>query len=657
MYLPLLWYSFQGILSEIDQRQALETNRKIEAIKEYTSVELNRNNILEVCLRLEADYLTKNITSYTVDGPDNSCHKPEGMSVKALPDMVLNKEDVLEVAGQQLIFFKSQNGPYTWAVSTQAPRKYSAWERLKMFPDLQMDLLRHLGMTVYTVFAFIFCAVLIFAQSIQNQYKKNGKNPLWLRILNKTFGKLQLHDMKILKAGTTALIQKNEELAKDIDLLETSLEFSILNTIKSKNLNLPYTFLGTVSKVDINGFSKVVASQHTQTSYAMTSRLEDFGCELLLRYEGLFEKSIGDEIVVVFTQPDSLLRAAAFSRDLMREFSEIKFNIGTEERTFTLKSAIYSSEINFNKRTAGYGFLGESLTFTTRLMDAVHIKDRNILSVNAPTAQRIQSLVNLPNQTEVFHFKNMPDQEGYLIDNFLSVEKIIKINPSLLSYFRSDDDILFLLGQLNENSISIETKDSILTALSMIKIKNSKKIILTEWLQLIKNQSHYSNNELAKIISLANNLIPQQNWSEEATQVLLSVPRNRDGRINATIIEVLMNKDIPTLRTIDQNTFIIKDDPSGRTQGNILVFKSLIALNDSIFQELIQMIKSKNTDISKSGIYSACQIISFYKEKNPAALEVYKGYMNLVEILIHIKKSKVIKLSDRVNSQLNKLTF
>ncbi len=545
-----------------------------------------------------------------------------------------------------------QTGAYNWSVSVLTPQKINIWNQLKNNVALREELIKDLILVIYIVFSFILCAVLVFAESIQNRYKLQGKDPLWLKVLTKAFGFLQLRDMKIIKSATAALVKQNEELNKDIDLLETSLEFSVLNEIKKNNHKIPYSFYGTVSKVDINGFSKVVAAGQGSTTQQMTMNLENFGCELLQRYEGLFEKTIGDEIVVVFKGEASQKRAMAFSRDLMFEFSQIDFPIDNEQRRFTLKSAIYSSDITFSKRSAGYGFLGDALTFTTRLMDAVTNKDKNILSITSAQAVDIKDLAEIPNQVENFKFKNMADQSGYQISQFNEIEYILANYPDQIEHFRADHHIIYLLSQVQQNH---SHADLILNALLKINVRVATEKITHAWqnaLHFVNTNNNLETSQYAKLIMLGKNLIPDQAWTQDSTEVLLHTPRNIEGRINASIIDVLMEKDLQSLEKEDQTSFRISSDPSGRTQANMIVFQALNKLDNKVFDDLILMIKSSQPHLSKSGIYAACQIISYYKTKNPAALATYPSYEKTIDLLLQIKGSTKIKLSDRLQERL-----
>jgi hypothetical protein len=655
MYLPLSWLSRSESIKTLDRIAETETLSKLNSVRNTTKLLLEKNEMLEACLRLDAEITAKNIATYSVIGPENSCYKPEGMS--ALPPITENGKAVSFVVRDiPLTFLKLQTGNYNWSISVLTPQKINIWNQLKNNVALREELIKDLILVIYIVFSFILCAVLIFAESIQNRYKLKGKDPLWLKILTKVFGFLQLNDIKVIQTATGALIKQNEELNKDIDLLETSLEFSVLNEIKKNNHTIPYSFYGTVSKVDINGFSKVVAAGQGGTTQQMTMNLENFGCELLQRYEGLFEKTIGDEIVVVFKGQDSQKRAMAFSRDLMLEFSQIDFPVDHEKRRFTLKSAIYSSDITFSKRTAGYGFLGDALTFTTRLMDAVTIKEHNILSITSAQVDDIKQLVQVPAQTENFKFKNMADQSGYQISEFLDIEFILTNYPDQIQYFRADQHIIYLLNQIQQKSLHV---DIILSALLKINVRVSSEKVIQAWektLQTINSNKYLSASQHARLISLGKNLIPDQAWHHNNTEALLQTPRDIEGRINASVIDVLMEKDLQALEKEDQASFRIPNDPSGRTQANILVFQALQKLDNKVFDQLIEMIKSPHAHISKSGIYASCQIIAYYKVKNPAALATYPSYEKMTDLLLKIKGSTKIKLSERLQERLDSIT-
>lgn len=653
MYIPVVIIDYISLVKSTNYEYAATIYERADQIQNEIQNILLKNDILEACQKLDAHISAFNIASYIIIGPETSCYKPSDMN-QLPPNIEINSSKIYTVKNNiPLTFYRKKTNQYDWAVSVVTPINRSYWDLFKVGFEHKKILFFDFLLGVYIIVIFFIFAVLILTESIQNTFRTQGKDPWFLRLLNKTFGRFQLHDLKIIKDATAALVKKNIELTEDIDLLETSLEYSVLNEIKKNNHKVPYTFHGTVAKVDINGFSKVVSGGFNNTVRDMTTRLEDYGCELLQRYEGLFEKTIGDEIVVVFKGENSMLSALSFARDLMSEYSKIVFKIDTESRSFTLKSAIYSSDITFLKRPSGYGFSGEAFTYTTRLMDTVQDKHCNNLSIIERQSNQIVNLIQLPVVLQTLTFKNMASQVGYHINAFLPLSDLIKQKSELIEYFKSDADILTLLQNLQKPEDSAHHA-LYLSALSKINVRLTIPQVPIEWASLVQFavEKKYDHRVISQIISLGTTLIPKNLWSEELSKTLLQIPRNINGRINATVIEVLMIQAPQDIMSVDQTTFIIPNDSSGRTQGNLIVLNALQKLDNKQFNDLLLMIKSTFPNISKSGIYASCQIIEYYKIKNPAHLETLPGYKSVHEIIKHLRKSENVKFSDRLKKKM-----
>ncbi|MFZ3228964.1 MAG: hypothetical protein WA160_02075 [Pseudobdellovibrio sp.] len=636
LYTPLEWLSIQDSLNSLNAMEQTKTFDRITTTKKVISTLLQQGRILESCQRLKAEQEAGTITTYLLKSPDADCHYPDGLAESF---QNTKSGDITPLLLQNILLFYTQDTTFEtqWAFSVKAPIKLTFTEGLKN-PELRASLIKDLLLAIYIIFAFIFCAVLILAKSIQNQYRKKGKDPLWLKIINSTFGKIQLHDLKIIKSATSILIQQNEGLIKDNDLLETSLEYSILNEVKENNHIIPYTFFGTVAKVDINGFSKVISAGNSVQSHNLTLFLEDFGCEILQRYNGLFEKTVGDEIIVIFKTEDSALFATAFARDLMTEFSKLKFDIANEKRNFTLKGAISSSDITFSKRAPGYGFNGNALTYSSRLMDMVTLKDRNMLSCMKEQGLQIQKLVNLPTELKKFEFKNMDTAEGYLIDTFLTIDTAYATDINLIKFFRSDSAFIYLLKTIQTES-DLKKIDQVFTLLKQVKIRKCALELIAAWMESLEIiESKVQNNNdfiilLAKLVMIGSNLIPQNQWDSNCTQALLNIQRDLDGRVNASIIDVLIEKTLYSVAKDNESSFIIKSDHSFRTRGNLLINQAYHHLDNSVFNKIVDMVKSPNPLEISTGLFCACSIIIHYQNVNPAELETYSSYRKLIKLL------------------------
>ena len=659
LYLPLAIYAVLDDIALMDNVQLQQSVQQFKNSATQTQFYINQGRFVEACLAMEAQVNSNSIIATQLISSEASCGINEGL-INPFKSM-LNPDQItsLQVSDGNIYSYYTQNQNNTqWTIAAKTNPTISVWQRIKQSPILQKAIVTDILLVIYIIFMFIFCGVLILAESIRNQYRRQGKDPAWLRAVNKIFGFIQLHDLKILKDANTALIQQTDDLEKDKELLETSLELSILNEIKNNNQKVPYTFKGTVVKVDINGFSKVIASGHSEVTQSLTQTLEIYGCELLQRYSGLFEKTVGDEIVVVFKGKNPELNAVAFARDLMSEFSKIEYAVGSENRTFTLKASLSTSDIVFNKRPSGYGFSGTALTLTTRLLDVVKMKDRNVLSILSESGAAVQSLVAVPAQTEKFEFKNMNTAEGYQIDQFLSVQQAYNSHPHLLTYFKSDSAVLFLFDRLKFEK-DFEKIKLILHCLSAVKIHQTSEKVVQAWNELVESllqqKSAVPQYEfvLAQVITLATQLIPNHMWDQRCIQTSLSIPRDIQGRVNASIVELLSNKNLVQVVLQNSETFIIPNDTSFRTRGNLLLSQGLYELNEQVFKDIIRMIQSSNELEMGTGLYTASQLIQHYKVHNPAALQTYDQYQKLVKSLNQIRHQKAEKISDRLKEMLN----
>lgn len=658
VFIPPMWISSQSYIKSMDQLEAQKVSEIRNNIVSTTHQTLLKDDLLEACQRLSAEYLAKNLTSYIIKGKDNSCYQPTDLD-QIPPINGYDKMQVFSIRNlPPMTFSKHMTGPYTWSVSVLTPQKTTFISSLKTKSGM-WALIKDVLLVVYVVFAFVICGVLILSKSIQNRYRRKGGDPWWLKTLNKAFGWLQLDDIKVLNFATQSLIAKNEKLERDVDLLSTSLESSILNEIQNSAGSIPYTFNGTAAKVDINGFSTVVGTGGDNPTYQLTLNLEQYGCELLKRYQGLFEKTIGDEIVVVFKGENHQLRSLAFVRDLMREFSELNFEFGSEKRQFTLKSAISSSDLIFSKRLSGYGFSGDSLTLTTRLMDAVQDKSTNCTSILKAESANLKPLVNFPNQSVLHHFKNMTDQECYLIRDFKPLSEIYAQNPDDLKYYKSDRDLAFFLDHIPAETDEARLENTLLHLLSF-QVETINTVIIEKWKNSLEQSLSENSSFLAfpkglkylsQLIMISINLIPKSLWTSDLTECVLNLPKKLDGRVNSSIIEVLIHFDFNQAAELNWSDFLLNSDPSFRTEANLVSIKAMHELNNSSIDQLIHMIKSPDSKKSKSGIYAACQVIDYYQQKNPAELELHTSYRKLRDLLLTIKNSK-INLSARLKSQL-----
>lgn len=644
LYIPVAWYSTEKAIDSLYEHQINQSTVTLRELDERIGKSLQHGDSSLACLQLKASADTHNIAAYFLDSSEASCSYPEGLV--AMPPMAVGEIKTFSVKGVLLTFIKGSNQGTSWIVGLASPVRKSFGTYLLSESAILKAFLSEISYVIYVACLLVFFVVLIFAKGLKERLRAKGKNPWWLRLIESTFGRMKLHDLKIVETATLSLSRKAEDLQRDKDLLETSLEFSILNEIKANNAHVPYAFPGTVAKVDINGFSKVVNSSHEDASYYLTESLELFGCELLQRYGGLFEKTVGDEIVVVFRHGDHRKFAAAFIRDLMREFSSLEFQIGVELRSFTLKGSFSSSQINFRKRPSGYGFDGEALTKASRLLDTVTEKSNNVVSCLAVDEPSVDSLIRKKIGPQTLAFKNMSSAEVYWLTEFIEVESALA-DQDLLPYFRSDYDIIYLLSQ-----VCSAQSTQVLATLKEVTVRKCSDEVVASWCQaLTLALNSLSASEISKLIMLALNLVPSEKWTSKCSDLLLSIPLTRDDRINSSIIAVFVKHDIRALAHLD-SVENIKFENTFRAKGDLLLGKAILNLNEKTLQELSTMLHSNIELERNTAIYCCCALLLHYRKEGGARLESYSGYYQILKKLKDIYKQNFKDLSARLKTLL-----
>jgi|GEM_PF-1883570 len=662
-YVPIRLYNYSQIIKDEAARIEAGVFEQLARVHKEVKQLIDSGQVLEACERLKAEKSARTIAAYTVISPDMSCYEPDVLA-KLDPNFQYGLGHY-KIGDLGISMVRTDSRGVDWQVSVLTPQKFKYLDYAIHNPRTLYLMLLDLFQIVIYVFLFVAGVILVQVQMTLNLFKSKDKTPFLFRLVGFLTEKMALKELVNSKAATVALIQKNRSMAKDMDLLETSLEQSILNEIRENNHKIPYTFYGTVAKVDINGFSKVVSSGHSSQSHNLTKFLEDFGCELLQRYNGLFEKTVGDEIVVVFKMEHSDLYATAFARDLMHEFSKVEINLSGELRKFTLKSSISSSQIQFSKRAPGYGFNGDALTYASRLLDMVKDKDRNMLSCMKADAEAVKEIIYLPDELRTFEFKNMKSTEGYLVDQFLNVEQIYRSKPQYLKYFRSDEALTFLLDRIMYEE-DLAKVDMVFECFNLTRVRKCSSELRNKWIESIQHYQKRTMSDLklifpfSKLIVEGSKLIPKSEWTDECTQTILRIPRNVDGRMNASIIDVLIQKDLNGIALENEKSFVINSDPSFRTRGNLLISKARIELSDEVLGSVRKMLTSENKLEVSTGVFCACSIILLYQTKNPAELEIFSNYRKIIKKLRYLyERSSDLspRLSDLTARTLSRAGF
>lgn len=685
IYVPLLWWNTQRAVEIMNVSRMQEYAYRIKYTAHNYKQLLQQNRIEEACIRLMADYEGLYIESFFLTGDGLVCHQPAqfdqnevaafGTELQAmdlnldkqsnsllLTKKVERKNDSGIVTDQEEVFSRYKLNDIDWIYSVKNYQPLTYFEWLKKDQLIRQSLFEQIAIVSYIIFMFIFFSVLIRIDSIKQNLSQRGQIPLWLKFFNKTFAMLQLQDLGSIDRASAKVVEENSRLQVDKELLERSLEHTLLQEIQNSNQKVPYSFRGTVAKVDINGFSQVVAIGSATTSHELAIELEKIGCEILQRYGGLFEKTIGDEIVVVFRGEDSELKAVAFMRDLMTSFSKLEFEFDGKKRSFFLKGSFASSEIIFTKRAAGYGFLGDAFTLTTRLMESITNRERNSISFLSNDFEKIDLLCKTLEPSKEVQFKNMQKYQVRQCYEFATFADVVR-GPVLqndqilfdwrkLNLFRSDTDLAEQVEWALQTSNHF-VSDSIFNHMTRFEVRDAtQKLVqlLSDGFKLLTTNSEVleRSRKLSRLLAATLKFIPQAQWSPDLTNVILTLPTNLEGRINSGIIELLMEKDPESLQALDLGQLIIDGDKSYRTQGQILVAQARKELTKQTLSRIIRMIESDIENESATGLFVASAVINFYWERRAAELVLDQQFSKLTRLISEKLRSGKPKLSDRL---------
>ncbi len=662
-YLISAAWGVRGTISDFNKNSSLIAAQKIEKTKIEIQNLIQQNQFLEACMQAAAEVRAENIFAYSIQVPDMDCSKNKefitAIQNQFVPDQL---QYFTNNSGKQFTALKLTTNQIEWVIVNKRDAESTFFNLFKNQESFRTALTKDIFSVLQIMLIIIFIFSILLVENLQKQLRRQGRRSYWLELSNTLFGWLRPKYIKMAISASEAVLIHNDNLRTMLDRSRLSLSSTIYKMIQDNNLQLPYHFSGTVVGVDINGFSKLTG-KYNELAEVLTEKIIDMGMELVMRYGGLFSSVAGDEVVVVFDHEHQAMNkkynlqmlGAAFARDLMRDYSNHVFHFLGSDHQFNLKAGIADSEITFKETKAGTIFGGEAFTFSKRLSSSVVTENINAMAILAADIDHIKYLVT-PEPLETFKFKNMGEHKGYQIRNFLNIESAYQQHPELLTYFRSDTDIVFLVTKICVET-SIEKLNLIFQYLSEIKTYHVSESVINSWLNSVKNM--YSNNKInnfnknfARLIILGKNLLPQKQWSQSMTDAVLNIPRDIDGRINASVIELLVDKNLYETVIPISESFLIASDTSFRGKAELLIAKATLELSETVLTEIIEMLQSYNKLQMASGIYVSGQILKYYEEKNPAGLRTYSGYKKIMRELkqIHLKKSD--QLSDRMKNVL-----
>ncbi len=260
----------------------------------------------------------------------------------------------------------------------------------------------------------------------------------------------------------------------------------------------------------------------------------------------------------------------------------------------------------------------------------------NTLVVGTDEVESTKNIAQTDNGKS-YALKNISGEHTvFRVTAFHSIQEAIKDkNYILLSFFRSDDDVIFLLKTCTDLNLSFHKKMEIAAELKKISISECKPELIHAWMQTVQSlDRNWQGQErlLSSLIIVAKNLIPRKQWTSDLTQFLKSLNVNHDGRTNSDVIEVASEKlSQPEFDQLEDELLTPRDGYSYRAQGNLLIARAQHGLSDDITRDIGKLLASRHPNQIATGIFCASRIIQKYRRENPVLLSQFLEFQNFIQ--------------------------
>ncbi|WP_374000984.1 adenylate cyclase [Bdellovibrio bacteriovorus] len=405
-----------------------------------------------------------------------------------------------------------------------------------------------------------------------------------------------------------------------------SLTPAILHEMKSGK-KAPYAFQSTMIRVDLNGYTQIFLEKKDEYVTDIMNAYFIQARELIERYNGLIYQYVGDEIVFHIKEgpQNSQAMALACLRSVFKAAQEIEDSLPVgADHCFKVKGSFVLGKIRFVNQDSGFALSGLPLIESARLLSQVDDKASSSATFYAEASESLQELCTIADTKETLLKGFSKPSTLYRAKEFTSVEKALATDITLLTYFRSDEDLCHAYSFLTEE---LETgKDStFFTAFNILKtfkLKMSTEAqadgftqFLADILKLNKEQKA-NDKVLSAAISLASNFVPAYLVKENLLEQLGTCLEHKDHRVQANAIIVLgdLAKDIAFLRR-----FVYSKN--NRVSADALLVSGKRDLDKELTEKLKEYLDSKNPLFQASGRFVVKSLGEHYRNADPIFYE------------------------------------
>ncbi len=646
----LFWppaFLYLNYYSNITQNESADARlEKMVFIEKHAQALIGNKLFVDVCSFLNNAYKKNEISLYYLEGGAAQCGKPGDINADSFPVKAEGKIHNVEADTGTLFYQRLKNADSDLILGLLHQRKLSLADVLmKNSRGVLTGILIDTLIAMWIVLALWTTFVLRNIEMMRTIYRQSHSPPFWFNIFNKLADFLEpqqgLSSAQIHRTAAKEIQKLREERQYHAD----TLEYSILSELeKSNHGSFPFSFEGTVARIDINGYSAYVYEGNRSFLVQMKRSFEWLAAECAYRYGGLFEGRQGDEVVYVFTGNEKELRATAFIRDFSSQFSQLRFDFLHQKGVqLFVKSSIATSELTMEASPSKFDFDGDALYLTNRMFGTIDSeeKQQNLLIIFPKDYEKIQSLAAKP-YTEKQNVK----KEATLHVAYISDFKYFSI-PQDGKFFLGDLALKQQLAFVSDQTVSSTDKHNVLdTLLKNLRVRRISQQVSDSWLEcLLKVIAQDGlNSLLSPLISIGRLLVPPANWAPHFSESIVGLGGRFDSRSTANAIELLASwGDFGKLSELYSQF----DNPgdSYRAEGNFLLQTALRSPTEKSFTDINAMISSSDKRIADTGLYVGSTLVLSLRERSATELATFSGYHLLIR---NLRKAK--PTSDRLQA-------
>ncbi|MBL7542773.1 MAG: hypothetical protein JNL11_03105 [Bdellovibrionaceae bacterium] len=465
--------------------------------------------------------------------------------------------------------------------------------------------------------------------------------------------KARSREAQTLIDSTLTLDQMNSEKSDKIHHLQNTVGLAIHSEIDNKTPHLAQIPCAVI-RIDLNGYTQIFLEKKEEHIVTVLNEYFSVTNDLIKRFDGQIYQIIGDEIVFVIKNQNTL-RALFCVRAIFEWADELDRKIQNQyKHRFLLKASISYGHLRFVQLNNGYAFAGLPLIESVRLLGCVSDKSENTLIIKTDAvesgpgflrnhASKEVNLKGFDDKSEIFEIKEFISfPEFFKSANNVNDELNQKKAISYLDYFRSQNDIVSALDILNDSLNRKKWSDSfhLIQHLKNVKLDVKSEVIANNLFRILSDHFQLINNNvkehsfLNSLVLATQSLVHINLWNPHWEQLFKNYLLSLQPRIVANSTEVLCHfgYDSDEMQRILSNW-----KGNNRISANFLLSSMKKSIDKNSVKTVLNWFESDNVLFQASALYVLEETLRFYRIEDPV---VYRTNALLAECLTSAEKFK-----------------